>query len=149
MRHYLIIFFACIFSHGISYGMVTDTLDIKNTGISERYVDSVLNTILEIAMPAQENFKLYPTENMWTFLKLDTRTGKIWQLQYDVQGYKQTEVSVNSDIVYNNKPGRFELYATQNMYNFLLIDKVYENVYQVQWSANKKNRGIVHTYIHR
>lgn len=23
-------------------------------------------------------FKLYPTNNMWTFLKLDTRNGKIW-----------------------------------------------------------------------
>ena len=23
-------------------------------------------------------FKLYPTQNMWTFLKLNTRNGKIW-----------------------------------------------------------------------
>lgn len=23
-------------------------------------------------------YKLYPTENFWTFLKLDTRNGKIW-----------------------------------------------------------------------
>ena len=27
-------------------------------------------------------YKLYPTQNMWTFLKLDTETGRIWQVQY-------------------------------------------------------------------
>ena len=27
-------------------------------------------------------YKLYPTQNMWTFLKLYTETGRIWQVQY-------------------------------------------------------------------
>ena len=31
-----------------------------------------------------ERFKLYPTENMWTFLELDSATGLIWQVQYTV-----------------------------------------------------------------
>lgn len=29
-------------------------------------------------------FKLFPTENLWTFLKLDTRNGRIWQVQYSI-----------------------------------------------------------------
>ena len=28
-----------------------------------------------------ERYKLYPTENYNMFLKLDTRTGKLWQVQ--------------------------------------------------------------------
>ena len=26
-------------------------------------------------------YKLYPTQNKWTFLELDTQTGRIWQVQ--------------------------------------------------------------------
>ena len=31
-------------------------------------------------------FQLFPTTNMWTFIKLDTRNGRMWQVQYDIQG---------------------------------------------------------------
>ena len=30
-------------------------------------------------------YRLFPTQNMWTFLKLDTMTGKIWQVQFSVK----------------------------------------------------------------
>lgn len=30
-------------------------------------------------------FKLFPTENLWTFLKLDTRNGRIWQVQWSIE----------------------------------------------------------------
>lgn len=46
-----------------------------------------------VLMP--QNFELYPTRNMWTFLKLDTRNGKIWQVQYDVSGDNRFEVPLN------------------------------------------------------
>ena len=32
-----------------------------------------------------EVYKLFPTQNLWTFIKLDTRSGKMWQVQYDVK----------------------------------------------------------------
>ena len=35
---------------------------------------------------SQTQYKLFPTQNMWTFLKLDTMTGKIWQVQYSTKG---------------------------------------------------------------
>jgi hypothetical protein len=95
---------------------------------------------------SEENYKLYPTENMWTFLKLDTRTGKIWQVQYSVNSDSYGEVIVNDwDLTYgsNEKAGRFELYPTQNMYNFILLDKKEGFVAQVQWSMDANNRGLV------
>lgn len=93
-----------------------------------------------------DSFKLYPTTNMWTFLKLDTSNGKIWQVQFDVQGSNRFELNLNPyslvsfDDMYN---GRFELYPTQNMYNFLLLDKKDGKVWQAQWSNKKENRGII------
>ena len=31
-------------------------------------------------------FRLYETQNMWTFIMLDTYTGKNWQVQFSVKG---------------------------------------------------------------
>ena len=116
--------------------------DSLQTALSEKDILSIVasNTISE------ENYKLYPTDNMWTFLKLDTRTGKIWQVQYSVNSDNYGEVVVNElDLTYgsNEKAGRFELYPTQNMYNFILLDKKEGFVAQVQWSMDADNRGLV------
>ena len=40
-------------------------------------------------------FQLFPTTNMWTFIKLDTRNGRMWQVQYDIQGDDRMEVILN------------------------------------------------------
>ena len=42
-----------------------------------------------LSVPTQNpavRYRLFPTQNMWTFLKLDTMTGQIWQVQYSVKG---------------------------------------------------------------
>jgi hypothetical protein len=38
---------------------------------------------------------------------------------------------------------RFTLYATKNIYNFILLDQLDGKVWQVQWSTEIKNRMIV------
>ena len=43
-----------------------------------------ISKITELVTPSA--YKLYATENMWTFLELDTATGIIWQVQYSVKG---------------------------------------------------------------
>jgi hypothetical protein len=116
--------------------------DSLQTTLSEKDILSLVASNTR----SEENYKLYPTENMWTFLKLDTRTGKIWQVQYSVNSDSYGEVIVNDwDLTYgsNEKAGRFELYPTQNMYNFILLDKKEGFVAQVQWSMDANNRGLV------
>ena len=98
----------------------------------------------------EENYKLYPTENMWNFIKLDTRTGKLWQVQYSTQGteYRFQSVLSDKDLSYeeNTKPNRFELYPTKNTYNFVLLDKVDGRVWQVQWSFEEEDRMVLRIY---
>jgi len=93
------------------------------------------------------NFKLYPTANMWTFLKLDTRNGVIRQVQFSVEGSdKRFETYLNLvPLVTKSQecPGRFELYPTENNYNFIMLDRVSGQAYQVQWSQKPENRGVV------
>ena len=100
----------------------------------------------QIAM-SDENYKLYPTENMWNFIKLDTRTGRLWQVQFSTQGYEYRYQSVLSDLDLsyeeNTKPNRFELYPTKNTYNFVLLDKVDGRVWQVQWSFEEEERMVL------
>lgn len=98
-------------------------------------------------------FKLYPTSNIWTFIKLDTRYGRITQVHFDINGDSRAELSINSRVLLpydeswakaNN--GRFKLYSTQNMYTFLLLDQIDGRMWQVQWSLKEKQRGIVYDY---
>ena len=91
-------------------------------------------------------YQLFPTKNFWTFIKLDTRNGKMWQVQFSLkEDGSRGEVILNSlPLVEEGKEvkGRFTLYPTLNDYNFLLLDQIDGYVYQVQWSMEKKTRGV-------
>ena len=151
---------------------------------------TVLVLAFTLGMNAQgnediERYKLYPTENMWTFLELDTATGLIWQIQYDVEGDNRFKFVLNGGTLadrlmgirsyevlssleyYADNPlsiikpaktkrlyddeyfiGRYKLYPTKNMYNFLLLDVTNGRVSQFQWSNDKDSkRGLVHVFL--
>ncbi len=92
-------------------------------------------------------YQLFPTKNYWTFIKLDTRNGKMWQVHFSVEDDNNTgELVLNSQPLVEKEEevkGRFILYPTENMYNFLLLDQINGLVVQVQWSLEAKKRGIV------
>lgn len=91
-------------------------------------------------------YRLFPTENMWTFIKLNTRTGQMWQIQFDVQGENRYEVYLSLESLVNFESeanDRFTLYPTQNMYTFILLDQYDGRTWQVQWATESKNRGII------
>jgi hypothetical protein len=104
--------------------------------------------LMSISQDDADRYKLYKTDNMWTLLKLDTATGKISQVQSSIEG-NQFQVTLN-DIDYSGTDeieiGRFELYPTGNMYNFLMLDQIDGAVYQMQWSTNIDNRGTMFVY---
>lgn len=85
-------------------------------------------------------FCLYEASNMWTFILLDTYTGKTWQVQYSVDGEEyMMVVPINSVSFANpaktsNWTNRFQLFATKNMWNFILLDSYNGRLWQVQYS---------------
>ena len=106
---------------------------------------ALLNTIMNDC-PAYE---LYRTDNMWTFLKLETSTGKIWQVQYAVGDGDAFQVVLNDiSLAFDGMEtaGRFKLHPTDNIYNFLLLDTHTGSVWQAQWSQNPDNRGVIPIY---
>ena len=91
-------------------------------------------------------YELFKTQNMWTFLKLNTKNGTITQVQYALNDENRGEVVLNFvplAIGENAVPGRFTLYPTENMWTFIMVDQIDGRLWQVQWSQNANNRGII------
>ncbi|MCL2098680.1 MAG: hypothetical protein FWH23_08000 [Bacteroidales bacterium] len=96
-------------------------------------------------------YQLFPTENYWTFIKLDTRNGKMWQVHFTIsQDGFDGELILNSRaLVWTEEEevnGRFTLYPTKNMYNFILLDQINGKTYQVQWNNDEKKRFVSRIY---
>ena len=94
----------------------------------------------EVQVP---RYKMFPTNNMWIFLKLDTANGSINMVKYDTNVKNSKEVPMlNNQIEANEEaiPGRFNLVATDNIWTFILIDQLNGRTWQFQWSSNGKSK---------
>lgn len=100
-----------------------------------RLVTLLLTAAMTLLTPhpsiGQERYQVVETKNIHNHLKLDTATGKVWQIEDS--GFKQALVSRSLG---SGPPGRFRLYSTQNMWNFLLLDRQNGRVWQVQFSVD-------------
>ena len=128
----------------------------------EQKVDSILSQIdtllminnqllehLEINSSLKGRYKLYQTENIYTFLQLDTKTGIIEQVQWSLDSDNEGSVTINSDDLtygYGYGSGSFELYPTKNMYQFILLDKTSGKKWHVQWGVERSKRWIRRIY---
>lgn len=116
---------------------------------TDLFAQTQKNTLSDSSPKRQDNtavYQLFPTQNMWTFIKLNTRNGQMWQVQFDVKGTNRFETKLNPFSLATNDEevnNRFTLYPTQNIYNFMLLDQLDGRTWQVQWSMEPENRGIM------
>lgn len=94
-------------------------------------------------------YRLFATKNNYTFIKLNTRNGQMSHVQWgtgvnDSFEYPLSDVSRVSKE--DERNGRFFLYPTSNMYNFILLDQQDGRAWQVQWNAVEKNRLVLRIY---
>ena len=79
-------------------------------------------------------------------MKLNTRDGRMWQVQYDIKGSERFEVNLNTApfaTKEEERDGRFTLYPTQNMWTFILLDQIDGRMWQVQWSMKEDSRFVI------
>lgn len=111
------------------------------------YLDAIYRQV-ESSNP---RFKMYKTTHEYILLKLDSATGRVWMVQYGM-GEKSSRMEIavddssplsDADIAIN---GRFQLYPTNNSYNYIMIDTHVGTTYQVQWHTepNKRFRKLIH-----
>ena len=98
-----------------------------------------------ISTDVNSEYRLFATKNMYTFIKLNTKNGQMWQVQWSMKGNEfETPLSLITRVTKENeKNGRFFLYPTTNIYNFVLLDQIDGRVWQVQWSAEPEDRIVL------
>lgn len=90
-------------------------------------------------------YKIYQTDNIYILLKLDTSTGVIKMVQWNLDSSKEFEAYLNINDLSGGElqeKGRFELYPTKNMYQFILLDTMFGNTWHVQWGTKLSENWI-------
>jgi hypothetical protein len=89
-------------------------------------------------------YRLYRTKNMYTFLRLDTRSGQVWHVKWSLDDDKRFLYPLNIlPLADGHVAGRFTLVPTSNTYTFLLLDQEDGRTWQVQWNTEAKNRFVL------
>jgi hypothetical protein len=89
-------------------------------------------------------FRLFRTRNTFNFLKLDTRTGQVWQLQWSDKAAERFTSAINlRSLADGKKSGRFTLYPSSNVFNFVLLDQEDGRQWQIQWGFTPSERLII------
>ncbi|NTW99951.1 MAG: hypothetical protein HGB35_08525 [Geobacteraceae bacterium] len=136
-----ITFFRRLFACFVLVALLLPTLSLAQSKLQEH---KLTNPVSE--SDTAYRYRLFETTNIWTFILLDTAMGLAWQVQFSVNDNSSGKWVINDiSLLPENEPlknGRFTLYQTQNMYNFLLLDRQDSRVWQLQWSMEEKYRGI-------
>lgn len=107
-------------------------------------VNAELLENIEADLSIKNRYRLYKTENIYTFLELDSKTGRVNQVQWSLDSEKELSVPIiNVDLNFLSEgygSNSFELYPTQNMYQFILLDKTNGRKWHVQWGMEESKR---------
>ena len=150
MKKLFTLFAACVVAVGMA---AQETKESAKDNITPTITksDSLLNELskwlkkIEFEYDIKQRYKLYKTENIYNLLLLDTETGKIEQVQWSLDRSNEGTMTINNeDLTFYSEygPGRFELYPTNNMYQFILLDKAYGRMWHVQWGLESSKRWI-------
>lgn len=104
---------------------------------------------IEHDLAFKNRFKLYPTDNIYNFLELDTKTGRIYLVQWSMDEYNEGTLTINDKDLcssFGQGSGIFELYPTKNMYQFILMEKTTGTKWHVQWGFESSQRWIRRIY---
>ena len=116
---------------------------ISLTAFSQNNLTTEIQKTDKEFTPNAVAYRLFPTQNMWTFIKLNTRNGKMWQVQYDTKANNRHETYLNFESLVtteNEGNDRFTLYPTQNIYTFIILINLLEKhgKFNGQWKWRKE-----------
>ena len=94
-------------------------------------------------------YEIFPTSNMYNFIKLNTRNGQMWQVQWGTESKYRFETTLSERKRVDKEDevnGRFTLYPTTNNYNLILLDQIDGRAWQVQWAIDAIDRMVLRIY---
>lgn len=119
-----------------------------NDSISVRTAELMRELVtMKMKQNISERYKIYPTENIYILIKLDTQTGKLELIQWSLKSKDEFSATLNdTDLSWYNGLNSFELYPTKNMYQFILLDKATGRNWHVQWGTKSSEMWIRQIY---
>lgn len=82
-----------------------------------------------------QTFKFYQTQNVHNQLRLNVKSGEVYQIQDDGQKFLVHEGDTESVKI----DERYELHKTKNMWTYILLDKCNGKLWQCQYSVDGIN----------
>ena len=120
-------------AQGDSICVKSQSTIVQLDSITIAYIDACCQRI-NVGVP---RYKMFKTDNTYNLIKLDTATGRLWVVQYGMNDVKTMTCTIDDySLLWNweeERAGRFDLYPTNNMYNFILLDTETGKTWQVQW----------------
>ncbi|MDR0612304.1 MAG: hypothetical protein LBG45_02250 [Dysgonamonadaceae bacterium] len=112
------------------------------------FAQTQTNPISIVSPDSAVVYRLYSTRNTWNFIKLNTRNGQMWQVQWNTGSNRfETPISLTTRVsIEEEMNGRFFLYPTHNIYNFILLDQIDGRMWQVQWGMEDEDRMVIRIY---
>lgn len=81
-------------------------------------------------------FKMIKTQNMWTFILLDTYNGRLWQVQYDTHDLDNTFcIPINEQPLASTQNSVFSIHPLTSMFQYYLINESTGKMWKFQWST--------------
>lgn len=130
IRVIIYILFYCVL--GNLYSQTSTSPSVPKTKVEYRNSDAVYN--------------LYPTENYYIFIKLNTRNGTMWQVQYNMDDEMRFTTVLNDiSFVLSSEESnqRFTLQPTTNIFTFILLDQIDGRTWQVHWNIDPLKRMVL------
>lgn len=147
MKRLMLIFYTLLIAFGATAQNKLGTPTTKVTKDSTLIKIYTLLEEMDFRIHGLDRYKFYPTKNIFNFLLLDTKTGKIDIVQWSLGDGKEGSITLNDeDLSLNTGCGTFELHSTKNTFQFLLLDKVTGRKWHVQWGFEANERWIRQIY---
>lgn len=90
-------------------------------------------------------YRIFQTQSAKVCIKLDTRTGQMWQIHFGQDNSQRFINNLNEQpLVKNTLDGndRFTLIPTQLFFTFILLDHITGKTWQVDWSDDPQRRNV-------
>jgi hypothetical protein len=108
----------------------------------EDYMFAAPINMFSLAYPEKSSnwtnrFQMFATQNMWTFILLDSYNGRLWQVQYSTQDLDNLFcIPINkNELVENNERCVFSIQPLTSMYQYYLINDNTGDMWKFQWST--------------
>jgi hypothetical protein len=115
-------------------------LNTRTGEVSQIQDDGQIFTIVLDITPNNKiegRYSLTKTENMWTYILLDKFSGKLWQIQFSVQGTEYMGYcEINSNALSTTDTKKFTIQPLTSMYQFYLINNENGDMWKFQWTSD-------------